>query len=151
MFFTGKLERALKSILEVRLPALESRVQLLEQEIAGHLRSLNTVLNGMTGVNLRLTKEKTDPKVVAAEMKKTSAYQALVDRITELDDEVSTWSTSMTQRNLRQNRLEERVAQLEGMFKTLVVQDSPSLDLSLDETRVMGEAYLQKHREKDGE
>jgi predicted nuclease with TOPRIM domain len=151
MFFTGKLERALKSILEVRLPALEARVQLLEQEIVGHLRSLNTVLNGMTDVNLRLTKEKTDPKVVAAEMKKTSAYQALVDRITELDDEVSTWSTSMTQHNRRQNRLETRVAQLEGMFKTLVVQDSPSLDLSLDETRVMDEAYLQKHREKDGE
>jgi len=150
MFFKGKLERALKSVLELRLPAIESRLSLLEQEIAGHLRSLNTVLNGVTDVNMRLTKEKTDPKVVAAEMEKTTAYQALVNRITELDDEVSTWSTSITQRNLRQNELEQRVAQLERLLEGRGLPTSPDLGLSLDETQVMDKAYLRECRDKDG-
>lgn len=147
MFFTRKLERALKAIAEIRLPSIEQRLAMLEDEIAGHIRSLNTVLNGVTDVNMRLSKGKIDLKLVSAEIKKTYAYQTLVNRITGLEDEVSTWSTSITQRNLRQNALEDRIERLEHVLR---IYPSPPTGLSLDETRVMDEAYEQKHRENDG-
>lgn len=110
--FRGRLEKSLRGVTEERLPALEGRVHVVEQHIAGYLRQLNTVLQGLTDVNKRLVREKTDPKVVAKELRQSPPYQTLAKKVQGLESELARMSATVTQLNLRIFDVESQLKRL---------------------------------------
>jgi uncharacterized coiled-coil protein SlyX len=115
--FSWAFERKVRQFFaeyDRRLEQLEERSTLVEKEMGRHLRQLNTVLNGLATINQRLVKEATDPSVAVENLRKSGPYRTLIKRIKELDDDVSTWWEAIKSTRLGLERLEQRVAKLEG-------------------------------------
>lgn len=96
---TTLLERM--SVIEERYAETRERLGIVEGEIRGYLKRLDSLLALREDGGKKTERE--------------PSYQTLLDRITELADEVDTWSTGMTQRNLLMNSLTERVRALEAL------------------------------------
>ena len=105
----AQVERVLDA-MDQRMAMLEERSAAIEHEIGSYLKQLNTVLNGLTTINNRLVKEKTDPAVAIEKMQRSGLYQSLIDRISGLEDDVTTWWDGL-------KSLKERIDRLESVLE----------------------------------